>query len=272
MSILLDALKKSEAQRQLGQAPDIYSEQGSEPSTGGKRTNWLLWTLVVFVIAAAAWMGWRQLDRVGAPGGSGADARQVAMPDAAAEQTAGDSQQQPLATTQMTADEQDVRGQRTPVESFSADEPPARDGAAQPETDSSVMTRQAQVSESFSRFEPAEEASENEAQAESNVRPAEPAAAPVAKDKASRAARAEPKSPGTEPISFWELPQDVRDSLPDLHITVLVYAEESAERFVLIGGKRVVEKEQVEQGVVLEEIRREGAVFRYRNYRFLVKS
>jgi len=68
------------------------------------------------------------------------------------------------------------------------------------------------------------------------------------------------------------LPQDVRDSLPDLHITVLVYAEEPTERFVLIGGKRLVEKEQVGQGVVLEEIRREGAVFRYRNYLFQVKS
>ena len=68
------------------------------------------------------------------------------------------------------------------------------------------------------------------------------------------------------------MPQDVRDSLPDLHITVLVYAEEPSERFVLIGGKRVVEKEEVEQGVVLEEIRREGVGFQYRKYRFLVKS
>ena len=70
----------------------------------------------------------------------------------------------------------------------------------------------------------------------------------------------------------WELPQGIRDSLPELHITVLVYAEDPQDRFVLVCGQRLVEKDSYQDGVILEEIRREGAVFLYRNYRFLVEG
>jgi general secretion pathway protein B len=86
----------------------------------------------------------------------------------------------------------------------------------------------------------------------------------------SRPAR--PPAAATEPITFWELPQGIRDSLPDLRITVLVFAERPEDRFVLIGGQRRVENDQIQDGLLLEEIRREGAVFTYRNYRFLVKG
>jgi general secretion pathway protein B len=68
------------------------------------------------------------------------------------------------------------------------------------------------------------------------------------------------------------LPQNVRDDMPDLHISVLVYAERPEDRFVLINGQRVVEREVVDHGVVLEEIRRNGAVFQYRTYRFMVEG
>jgi general secretion pathway protein B len=75
-----------------------------------------------------------------------------------------------------------------------------------------------------------------------------------------------------EPISFWEVPQAVRDDLPDLHITALVFANSPEDRFVMISGRRWVERDQLESGLVLEEIRRDGAIFWYRNYRFLVND
>ena len=75
-----------------------------------------------------------------------------------------------------------------------------------------------------------------------------------------------------EPISYWELPQGIRDSLPEMHVSVLVYAERPQDRFVLVSGQRMVEKDVYEGSVTLEEIRRDGAVFQYQNYRFLVKG
>jgi hypothetical protein len=60
--------------------------------------------------------------------------------------------------------------------------------------------------------------------------------------------------------------------MPELHITVLVYAENPQDRFLLINGERLREKEEVSEGLVLEEILRDHAIFSYRNYRFQVKS
>ncbi len=272
MSILLDALKKSEAQRRLGQAPDIYSGPGAEPSTASRGRKWLLWSLLAVVIVIAAWMAWRQLQPVDTSAESREDGHQVAMPDAAAEEAAGSGQQQPAIAMRESPGEQESRRRRTPVESLAADAVSEPVDTVTPENDQPDIARKAQVKESFTEFSAAQENSEEQPRTAAAAGPAKSVAAPAPQEPASRAATADAPAPGSNPISFWELPQDVRDSLPDLHITVLVYAEEPTERFVLIGGKRLVEKEQVGQGVVLEEIRREGAVFRYRNYLFQVNG
>jgi len=75
-----------------------------------------------------------------------------------------------------------------------------------------------------------------------------------------------------EPISYWELPQGIRDNLPEIKITVLVYSDKPGDRFLLTNGQRMAEKDELQNGVVLDEIRRDGAVFLYRKYRFLVKG
>ena len=75
-----------------------------------------------------------------------------------------------------------------------------------------------------------------------------------------------------EPISYWELPQGVRDNLPEIKITVLVYADKPDDRFLLTNGQRMAEKDELQSGLVLDEIRRDGAIFLYRKYRFLVKG
>jgi general secretion pathway protein B len=102
-----------------------------------------------------------------------------------------------------------------------------------------------------------------------NSSPPEAAASP-AEQTADRHAGLEPHV--SEPISYWELPQGIRDDLPEIRITVLVYAEQPNDRFLLSNGQRLVEKDQLDGGLVLDEIRKDGAVFLYRNYRFLVKG
>jgi general secretion pathway protein B len=175
-----------------------------------------------------------------------------------------------------TADSDPERAPRTPVETLPVDG--GSEVATAAPTAKQAAPRKSQVNESFTTFEAAPEA----------VAEQQPAASPKATPPAEQTVEdpvaatrdqapvepppATPRPRETEPISFWELPQSVRDSLPDLRITVLVYAEQPGDRFVLIGGNRVVEKDQLQDGVVLDEIRRDGAVFTYRNYRFLVKG
>jgi len=115
------------------------------------------------------------------------------------------------------------------------------------------------------------EAEEMETQArQSGAEPGQSGSAPGRPAVESGPSKLEPHI--SEPISYWELPQGVRDDLPEIKITVLVYSEKPEERFLLNNGRRMAEKDALEGGLVLDEIRRDGAVFLYRKYRFLVKG
>jgi general secretion pathway protein B len=177
----------------------------------------------------------------------------------------------PPARDASTGRDQDAR--RTPVETLRSNNVSLQGVTVMPPRDSQpAEPRKSRVNQSFTDFEAAaqapspeqQEAARSEAPGSApGVPPEEPASAPGAAEEPSLA---------TEPISFWELPQGIRDDLPEMRITVLVYAESPEDRFLLMGGQRMVEKDEYQEGIVLEEIRRDGAVFLYRKYRFLVKG
>ena len=104
--------------------------------------------------------------------------------------------------------------------------------------------------------------------------------APGVQPRQGRAATPEPGGPqhvAAEPyepeiISYWQVPEKMREGLPDLRISVLVYAEQPDNRFLLMNGERMKEGQQLPNGLLLEEIRRDRAIFNYRNYRFCLKS
>ncbi|MGB5292071.1 MAG: general secretion pathway protein GspB, partial [Lysobacterales bacterium] len=62
-----------------------------------------------------------------------------------------------------------------------------------------------------------------------------------------------------------------RADLPDIKFSVLVYALKPADRFVLLNGQRLGEGDTAQPGLVVKEIRRDGVVFSYRLYNFLVE-
>lgn len=68
----------------------------------------------------------------------------------------------------------------------------------------------------------------------------------------------------------WELPLAVRQALPALNLTIHVFAANPADRFVLINGVRYTEGAELGSGAVLAEIRAEGALVDFRDYRFLL--
>ena len=59
--------------------------------------------------------------------------------------------------------------------------------------------------------------------------------------------------------------------MPEIKFSVLVFASDPADRFVLINGQRFGEGDSVQSGLMVKEIRREGVVFSYRLYQFLVE-
>jgi hypothetical protein len=114
------------------------------------------------------------------------------------------------------------------------------------------------------------------------VRQSELARVEVAPDVQLRQGRASPVAAETktdatdsyepEIISWWQVPEKMREGLPDLRISVLVYAEQPDNRFLLLNGERLKEGQELSNGLLLEEIRRDRAIFSYRNYRFFLKS
>jgi len=283
MSILLDALRRSEEQRQLGKAPDIHASAGAGAAPRSSMQRWAALMLIAVVAITLAWFGLRQFQATQSEDVSEGETAPVAAesiasePDAAAADPGSPAQSRSRDSAPL-----EVASQRTPVETLPAERGRARADSTAAAND--LEPRRARVNESFTTFEAAQQAAED-----SREPPVVAAAAPSA--SAPPPERAETQTPGsptgqatpaaqsagaeprtTEPISFWALPQGIRDSLPELRITVLVYSERPQDRFVLVGGQRLVEKDQYQEGIVLEEIRREGAVFLYRNYRFLVEG
>jgi len=243
MSILLDALKKSETQRLLGQTPTIHTAIEAPVAKRETEQQWIAFSMLALSAVAIAWFGWQQYRQpVDKLDEAGVDI--VAMSQVA---------ETPLVETQVPAEAQQ---------------------------------RRENLSQSFNSYE-AEKTGETDREVALSSPPiAQETSKRVASQPAPNQLRtAEEKkavtSPGSslglqphqgEPISFWQIPQALRDGWPEFRINVLVYSENPEDRFLLINGQRLVEKEELISGVVLDEIRRDGAVFRYRNYRFLVKG
>ncbi|NRB72160.1 MAG: general secretion pathway protein GspB [Xanthomonadales bacterium] len=74
--------------------------------------------------------------------------------------------------------------------------------------------------------------------------------------------------PRNAPISFWQLPENLRNSFPAGKINVLVYAEAPSDRFVVMQGKRYLEGDALGQGFKVHRIEPARVVFSHRAYRF----
>jgi len=253
MSILLDALKKSEEQRQLGKAPDIHDAIGHNPA--GERKPAQMWLPLLMIISALVVMSGFGLKQFREP-----EAEAVSGLPAVSERQAPQAGLQPeQAKPGPTA--------RTPVESFKA--PAEQASPVASDADGQDEQRRQELAQSFNQFTKPEPAGTAAGPADAD--PGEQAEVPST-PQVQQTTQSRPLEPHeSAPISYWELPQNVRDSLPEFQITVMVYAEKPENRFLLINGQRMVEKDSV-NGVVLEEIQRDGAVFRYRIYRFRVKG
>jgi general secretion pathway protein B len=256
MSFLLDALRKSENQKRAGAVPTIHSTDHLETRRPRRRVPWLI--LVLFpTLLVLGWFGLPLLnptvgtaepEAVTGPAVTPAgvdpalETQVVQAPASRPKVVSEDPQRLPRIPRAVPGQE----GARTPVENYLA---PA-DSVDQEQED-----REAEASrELVHDAEPLVSAIESLA-----VEPRQEAV----KDDAYR-------QPRFSEISFWGLPESVRGNLEPPRITVLVFAEEPADRFLLTGGRRLAEGDSTASGMLLEEIRRNGAVFSYRKYRFLV--
>jgi general secretion pathway protein B len=259
MSFLLEALRKSENQKRRGEVPNIHSQP--EPSGAIRSVRPLRWLLVavpaVLILAWAAWRGWGPAPELVGPGPQGT---QGASTEPAAPVTDG-AEPAPVPAQRAADRRLPLSADRTPVEHYQEPPDPLIDAApgqqAQPPPD---------------QPEPMVAPEATEQAATTPVTPVpeqEPAPAP---GEPPPAQPRQYQAPMPEPINYWQVPGSVRDQLTEIRISVMVFAERPEDRFILMNGRRWVEGDEPQPGLRLEEIRRDGAVFTFSRYRFLVSN
>ncbi len=272
MSILLDALKRSESQRELGRTPTLQTGSDAMVPVAAQTPAWLPGLMALVTAGLISWMGLQQFDlpddweetrlagqdqpsaagsheAAGEPGDTG-DRSEPAAGKSILPRLPQSSVASQMASSEVDAPQRQLSRE---VRDYAAEKSPASTRAKQAETRQDNAVRQTELA----RVEVAP-----------GVQPRQGRASPAAADPLPDAA--DPYEP--EIISWWQVPEKMREGLPDLRISVLVYAEQPDNRFLLLNGERLKEGQELPNGLLLEEIRRDRAIFNYRNYRFFLKS
>ena len=266
MSLILEALRKSEAERRRGQAPGLFVEQLPVATRRRANTPGWAWALIgLLALALAAW-GWREFGADRAEATATVDAATDARPAAATETT------RPAGSTALSS----VPSAGTPGETLapSMPSPPAPVAYAPPAPPASMPLTDApprapETTEAASMQADSAGPASGDAIAATDLpmpSASEPAAAPApAPSPVTAAAPEDERLP-----RLSELTGDERSNLPPLKLTMHVYADEPAQRFVILDGRRLREGESLASGIGVEAIRRDGLVLSVNGRRVLL--
>jgi len=303
MSLILEALKKSESRRRLGEAPDIGTPFTVKP----RRRN--PWPLIVIAIAVAGGVGWWYAGTMSQP----KDANTVvALPSPPAGKNPANALQAetqaakagPAPTARDSASAQapartdgsvpglgakpalrgDVAGTAAPGSSAADSRvprpinqhlPQAAPGPANPNAPAAPA---AIVPPPISRATPppvpvaaapAKPSTEPTVAAPvqlANVATAQPNAAPAKPADAIQMAPTASAAPLVP--QYYELAYSVRKDIPQFNLSMHVFAADPAARFIVVDGERKAEGDAVKEGLVLREVRTDGIVLEFRGQRF----
>jgi len=286
MSLLLDALKKSDAERKRGELPSVDLSV-STPSAPTRRRRWpfalLGGSVLVALLAIAVWripapssnaepsLSTRpeaatgpeaipQVELAPKPSAGAATAVTVSEPgnDSAQPVAARASDPQP-ANREAASAEGPATARQTAAKRPEARQPAASESAASP-PNLPARPSPDQLAERMRELAP-----EPERPVE---RPRPPATVPGEAGGESAATEPERKQDWIRP---WELPQAERARFPELRLSVHYYTENPRDRFVLINGERRTQGAALGQGARLLEIRRRGVIVEFGDYRILIE-
>lgn len=243
MSFILDALRKSESERQRDAGLAIARVPLARPRQGVPVWIWIaLAGLAATVLALAG--GWWQSIRV---------MRDPNIPPAAALATPGGDTLEPSRVGENAAEDATITGETRPPAA-----PPSRSIASLPQGRTAVASNPPPGSAAAraSGVGPSSNVAPN-----SNVGPSSNVVpAPAA---ATRQGLAEPLPTLTELLTRGV-------ELPALTLELHVFSEDPAGRFVFINGGRYAQGQRMPEGPTIVEIRQQGVVLDYSGQQFLL--
>lgn len=250
MSLILEALRKSEAERRRGLPPDLRSELPPPPSPGHRGLPAWGWaTLAVAVAVLATWSWSRQPSGTGnveTPRGVGTAAETDRPIPASA---SDDSATSPV--TRLPA--------RTPAQPVS---PPTGEAAATAAPATEAPPAGVPLAEAPS---PAVAAPPGAAQPPRQKEPVPPpsAGAPAATEPRETvdAARPAPSGDGRV-LDVAELDPGTRQALPPLKLSMHLWNEDPARRFVILDGRRLGEGDRIGEASIVR-IERDGVLLQW---------
>ncbi|MEN8135298.1 MAG: general secretion pathway protein GspB [Thermodesulfobacteriota bacterium] len=235
MSYILDALKKSEQERKQGEIPGLNSLQAHPrpPRYSSPILIYLLaGILLLMTLTIGLWLFFRQ-----PPAPTSPQATSEIMTEAVLPQTA-----QP----------QEIEAEALPIaQEVPPDKPIQPAIIAKPDTPT-IADLTPEPEPSLGAVAPpsatAGDSGDNE-----QLRP----------DEQDSPAPAQP-----ELITFANLPPDIRSALPELVIAAHYYSSKPSSRMASINGRIMRQGQSVADGLILEEIIREGVILSFHDYRF----
>ena len=276
MSLILEALKKSEQQRRLGEAPNF----GSPVVATRRRRNLLPVIVVLIVIGAAA--GWWLMRRSppaappAAPSANSTDAaRSAAQPPPIkrdvrppAARPGGNLALDRTKQADVASQEKRAGAAGNPARTTPPPAPtvPSTKPAATAAGQTAPTLADKSAGLRTTAPPPAEAMQKPPAQKADVIAPPAPPA--NAQTAATPAAMAKPAAPGAALPTIWDLPFSTRKDLPALDLSMHVYSADPKQRFVVMKGDRHVEGDEVGQDLILREIRQDGLVLEYKGQRF----
>jgi general secretion pathway protein B len=288
MSLILEALRKSDAERRLGSAPDLLAPMPLLRSVSPRRRWPPVVAVALLLIAILVLVVWWPVRTTQPPNGisiraqlplhardfaTARDAAPIKRQDASPASVHRQQTRTPptlaLPTTVDSTRNHATGSDPSPATLPSSAAAGERTWVAAPKPSPGPsdhpgqVAADAHVANAASHPPPPPFQSAPAAGTAQRMAATAPATAPFLKtaDTSTGAAPLPAPAPVDEPalLALTDLSADERSNLPALRVTMHVYADAPAQRFMIIDGQRVGEGARLADGVILVRIRHDGA-------------
>jgi general secretion pathway protein B len=266
MSYILDALKKSEKERQKKNVPDLLTVQ--EPVFNKKKKT----TVWPYIIIAVLGLNIGLLGYLLGPGKSQNAKVDNAIVQQQKELKTIETQKPEVAKVEISATEFPVKEVSKPKPVLKAKETKIAAVSIQqkkPLPEKAVQAHKGQEMATVQSVQPPMKKEIQSAQTQTMV------AENKASAEASFSHEQKPVQTDTppEPDRIYnkdELPLSIQQKLPAVNVSIFMYSDDPASRMVRINGQTYREGQKISEDLTLERIMPNGIVFHYKNFRFQV--